>query len=174
MKLSLRLIPISTQSNKAIKSEDYIDRQQEVLKKLQRYCAYQDRCHQEVRTKILENKVYGDALEEIIHDLIKDNYLNEERFAQSYVRGKFRIKKWGRNKILIELKRRKVSSYCIKKGLKEIDEDEYKETIQTIVKKKLITLTGHEAIRRKKVFEYCYRRGYEPKYINAALGKYLK
>lgn len=142
-----------------------------MLKKLQKYCAYQDRCHQEVRTKILEYKVYGDELEEIISDLISENYLNEERFAQSYARGKFRMKKWGRNKILLELKRRKVSAYCIKKGMKEIDEEEYEKTIIELTKKKWDTLSGHEAIKRKKVFEYCYRKGYEANYINLGIAK---
>lgn len=117
--------------------------------------------------------MYGDELEEIISDLIKDNYLNEERFAQSFARGKFRMKKWGRNKIKQELKRRLVSPYCIKKGMKEIDEDEYLDTILYLVEKKLSTVSGHEAIRRKKVFEHCYRKGYEANYINMALAKLL-
>jgi len=140
---------------------------------LQKYCAYQDRCHNEVRTKILSYKVYGDDLEEIISDLIKENYLNEERFAQSFARGKFRIKRWGRNKIKQELARRRVSTYCIKKGMKEIDEDEYVKTITYLVEKKLSTVSGHEAIRRKKVFEFCYRKGYEANYINSALSDLL-
>lgn len=117
----------------------------------------------------MEYKVYGDDLEEIISDLIKENFLNEERYAQSYARGKFRMNKWGRNKILIEFKRRKISPYCIKKGMKEIEEEEYLNTIEELVSKKWATLSGHEAIKRKKVFEYCYRKGYEATYINNAL-----
>ncbi len=140
---------------------------------MQKYCAYQDRCHYEVRTKILSYKVYGDELEEIISDLIKEDYLNEQRFAQSFARGKFRMKKWGRNKIKQELKRRHVSAYCIKKGMKEIDESEYETTILQLVEKKLATVSGHEAIRRKKVFEYCYRKGYEANTINQAIATCL-
>jgi len=83
------------------------------------------------------------------------------------------MKKWGRNKIKQELSRRHVSTYCIKKGMKEIDEEEYELTILTLVEKKLKALSGHEAIRRKKVFEYCYRKGYEANYINMALAKLL-
>jgi len=124
-----------------------------------------------VRYKILEYKVYGDELEEIISELIKENYLNEERYAQSYARGKFRMKRWGRNKILIELKKRKISPYCIKKGMKEIDEEEYQKTIDKLVTDKWASLSGHEAIKRKKVFEFCYRKGYEAKYINEALSR---
>lgn len=126
-----------------------------------------------MRSKILSYKVYGDDLEEIIADLIKENYLNEERFAQSFARGKFRMKKWGRNKIKQELSRRKVSAYCIKKGMKEIDEDEYLHTITYLVEKKLATVSGHEAIRRKKIFEFCYRKGYEANYINNVLNDLL-
>jgi len=83
------------------------------------------------------------------------------------------MKQWGRNKITQELKRRKVSPYCIKKGIKEIDDEEYIETLNKLVEKKLTTLTGYEAIRRKKVFEYCYRKGYEANYINVAITKFL-
>lgn len=144
-----------------------------MLKKLQKYCAYRDRCHQEVRYKIIEYKVYGDELEEIISELVKENFLNEERYAQSYARGKFRMKKWGRNKIKIELKKRNVSPYCIKKGMKEIDEEEYVSTINNLVEKKWDTLSGHEAIKRKKTFEYCYRKGYEANYINSAIANVL-
>ena len=66
------------------------------LQKLQRYCAYQDRCHQEVRAKLLSLGVYGDEMEEIIVSLIEDKFLDEERFARSFARGKFRLKQWGR------------------------------------------------------------------------------
>ena len=93
------------------KAKKYIS-PEDALAKLQRYCAYQDRCHQEVRTKLIDLGVFGDTLEEIITDLIKDNFLNEERFARSYARGKFRMRKWGRIKIRQELKLRKISDYC--------------------------------------------------------------
>jgi len=76
-------------------------------------------------------------------------------------------------KIKQELKRKQVSAYCIKKGMKEIDEDEYEATILSLVEKKLATLYGHEAIKRKKIFEYCYRKGYEANYINMAIAKHL-
>ena len=83
----------------------------DALKKLQRYCAYQERCHQEVRQKLLDLGIYGDDLEDIIAELITDNFLNELRFAQIYAGGKFRIKKWGRHRIRQELKKRKYRKY---------------------------------------------------------------
>jgi len=132
------------------------------LEKLRKYCAYQDRCHAEVRTKLINIKVYGDDLENIITDLIKEDFLNEERFACSYARGKFRMKKWGRNKIKMELQKRRVSAYCIKKGMEEIDEEEYIETLRGILRKQIEkhnTLTIFLA--RDKAIKYAHGRGYE-------------
>ena len=106
---------------------------EKALLKLQHYCAYQDRCHQEVRTKLLDIKVYGDELENIMTDLIRDDFLNEERYAKSYCRGKFRMKKWGKNKILQGLKLKRISAYCIKKGMTEIEDDEYIGTLLSIL-----------------------------------------
>lgn len=107
------------------------------LKKLQRYCAYQERCHQEVRNKLLDLGIYGDDLEDIIAELITDNFLNELRFAQMYAGGKFRIKKWGRIRIKQELKRRRISAYCIKKAMAEIDEEDYIATLHKIFEKRM-------------------------------------
>ena len=107
------------------------------LSKLQKYCAYQERCHQEVRSKLIELKIYGDDLEEIIAELISDNFLNEERFAIAYAGGKFRMKKWGKVRIRIELKKRKISDYCIKKAMQEIDEEGYMEGLYKVIEKKI-------------------------------------
>ncbi len=108
----------------------------EGLLKLQAYCVYQDRCHEEVKTKLISLGIYGDDLEDIMSQLIEDNFLNEERFAQSYARGKFRFKQWGRIRIKQELKLRRISPYCIQKAMAEIDEDEYLTTIQQLFDKK--------------------------------------
>lgn len=132
------------------------------LEKLKHYCAYQERCHQEVRSKLLKLKVYGDDLEEVISALISENYLNEERFAKSFVSGKFRIKKWGRYKITQELKKRKISAYCIKKGLEEIDDDEYIETLSTLLKN-YVDKNKHYPKRQldQKVIAFLQNKGYE-------------
>ena len=102
---------------------------EDALKKLQRYCAYQDRCHKEVRSKLLDLGVYGDELEAIIAELVTENFLNEERFARSYARGKFRMRQWGKKRIVRELKVRDISEYCIRKALLEIEEDVYYENL---------------------------------------------
>lgn len=140
------------------------------LEKLRRYCVYQDRCHQEVRHKLLSIKVYGDELEEIITELIKDNFLNEERFARSYARGKFRMKKWGKNKIKQQLKLKNVSAYCIKKGLEEIEDEDYILTLKSILQSQL-DKNHHQkpAIRKQKVIKYAISRGYETNLVLAAL-----
>jgi len=136
------------------------------LEKLRKYCAYQDRCHQEVRTKLISLKVYGDDLEEIITELIKDNFLNEERFAKSYARGKFRMKKWGRVKITQQLKLRKISAYCIKKAMEEIEEDVYRSTLFEILEKQIEKNSKHKLfIARDKAIKYAFSRGYETSLI---------
>jgi regulatory protein len=132
------------------------------LQKLQRYCAYQERCHQEVRQKLLDLGVYGDTLEEVILDLISDNFLNEERFAQSYARGKFRTKNWGRVRIQQELKQRQLTAYCIKKGLQEIDEQEYLGVLKVLLQKKLEEYAPEgEFQAQAKAAQYALRRGFE-------------
>lgn len=139
---------------------------EEALKKLQRYCAYQDRCHAEVRTKLLNLGVYGDSLEEIMADLITDNFLNEERFARSFARGKFRMKQWGRIRIRQELKFKKISAYCLKKGMEEIDDAEYLKTLNKLFTKKNKTLREPNDFKRKaKLANYAIQKGYESKII---------
>lgn len=113
---------------------------QQNLIKLQKYCSYQDRCHQEVRRKLLSLKIFGDELEQIMSDLIQNDYLNEERYARSFVRGKFRMKRWGRSKIRQKLYAKEVSSYCIKKGMDEIDDEEYQMMLNEIIREEVSKL----------------------------------
>lgn len=137
------------------------------LEKIRHYCAYQERCHSEVRTKLLELSVYGNDLEEVISLLIADDFLNEERFARSYCRGKFRLKHWGKKKITQSLKFKKISDYCIRKGLSEIDEEEYIKTLEKLFKKKEQELS-HENniwIKKKKIKDFLNQRGFEPDLI---------
>ncbi len=143
---------------------------QEALLKLQRYCVYQDRCHQEVRSKLLEMSIYGDDLEEIMACLVEENYLNEERFARSFARGKFKMKQWGRIKIRQQLKARQISDYCIKKGLEEILEEDYLANIRLLVSKKLNQDTSDQA--KQKVAQYLIRKGYETHLVWETLNKY--
>lgn len=142
------------------------------LSAIQHYCAYQERCHSEVRHKLLELGFRGNELEEAIADLIAEGFLNEERFARSYCSGKFRINQWGRKKIIQALKQKKVSDYCIRKGLEAIDGTEYVETLQQLAEKKLAaTDKGQEWIRKQKVQRYLIQKGYENDLITEVLGQ---
>lgn len=147
------------------KSTKYISRD-EALAKLQKYCAYQDRCHKEVRSKLLDLGIYGQDLEEIIVELIKDNFLNEVRFAQSFARGKFRIKRWGKIKIKQEMKLKALSDYCIRKGLAEIDEEEYIETIDRLLNKKADVIKGENQFEKnRKLAAFAIQKGFESKLV---------
>lgn len=139
---------------------------EEAHKRLKKYCAYQDRCHLEVAKKLHDIGVYGDDKDQIMAELIEHNFLNEERFAKSFARGKFRIKKWGRNRIMNELQQRQVSDYCIRKGLKEIEEDEYIKVLTEILNKQLDKYSGDDAlIAQDKAIKYASKRGYEASII---------
>lgn len=133
------------------------------LQAIKHFCAYQERCHSEVRSKLMELHFWGDELEEAISELISEGYLNEERFARSYSGGKFRILKWGRKKIIQQLKFKKVSDYCIRKGLEEIDPSLYYETLKTLAGQKLQELQKEksERIRNQKTIRYLLQKGYE-------------
>ena len=143
---------------------------EEIKKKLEYYCAYQDRCHQEVEKKISEFRLIPEARELILIHLIQNDFLNEQRFAQSFARGKFRIKKWGRKRITQELKYRNISAYNIKYAIKEIDADEYYETLHTLATTKFESLKETSAyVKRQKLYQYLYRRGFEPDLIQEVI-----
>ncbi len=145
------------------------------LQKIKSYCAYQERSHQQVRYKLIELEVYGDDLEEMISILIAENYLNEERFARSIARGKFRFKQWGRQKINYALKQEKISAYCIRQAMTEIDEDEYLKTLDSLADKKLSTLKSekNKFIKMTKLRNYLMQKGYESEYIREILQQKL-
>lgn len=130
---------------------------------IRNYCLYQERCHSEVRTKLLALSCYGEELEAAIGILIEEDMLNEERFARAYARGKFRMNHWGRKKIVQHLKAKKVSEYCIKKGLQEIDETEYWEVLMRVAEKKWASLKTERKpwMRQQKTQQYLYGRGFE-------------
>ena len=132
------------------------------FQKVANWCAYQERSQQEVRDKLYEWQMRPLEVEEIISTLISENFLNEERFAFSYVSGKFNIKKWGKIKIKQGLKLKRVPDPIIKKALSSIDEDKYFETLKYLLEKKQQTEKEKNAIKRQfKLVNYLYSRGYE-------------
>jgi regulatory protein len=135
---------------------------EEALVKLQKYCAYQDRCHREVEQKLKQMHMIPEAIERVIVDLIQDNHLNEERFAKAYVRGKFSIKKWGKVRLTLELKQRQISQYVIKTALAEIDPEEYLQTFHKLAEKKALNMSESNPFKRKKkLADYLIYRGWE-------------
>lgn len=139
-----------------------------------RYCNYQKRCHQEVRNKLYELGGSKTEVEELIAELISVDLLNEERYARSFVRGKFRMKKWGRKKILQELKKHKISEYCIRKAMQEIDPQEYDIVCGKLAEKKWNELKAENKYARKaKLFRYMLQKGYENDVINDLINQLL-
>ena len=135
---------------------------EEALVKLQKYCSYQDRCHKEVAQKLKEMQMISQASEQIILKLIEGNFLNEERFAMAYVRGKFRIKKWGKRRLVSELKQRQISKYIINKAINQISEDNYKITFEVLAERKATSLLGKSKLeKKKKLADYLLYRGWE-------------
>jgi regulatory protein len=135
----------------------------QAFQKLKHYCAYQERTHSEVKEKLYSFGLWKKDVETVLSRLIEEDYLNEERFAKAFAGGKFRMKQWGRVKIAYELKQKRISEYCIKKGLKEIDEDEYQRVLNKLATKKFASLKSEKNIfiRKRKLSDYLLQKGYE-------------
>ncbi|AZA51885.1 regulatory protein RecX [Chryseobacterium sp. G0201] len=139
----------------------------EIKLKLVNYCVYQDRCHAEVEQKMREFMLIEEAKDEIILYLLKENYLNEERFTRSYIRGKFYIKHWGRNKIKINLKQKQISEKLINKCFDEIYEPDYEKTLKKIFEDYYSKQTGLKEYQKKsKTIKYLMGKGFEYEKIN--------
>lgn len=138
----------------------------DALKKIQHYCAYQERSHREVKNKLFEYGLFENEVDEITAKLIAEGFLNEERFARGFAGGKFRIKKWGRLKIERELELLGVSKRNINTGLKEIDEGDYQKMLHNLLQKKSAQIAEKDAFRLKdKLARYAITKGYEPSLV---------
>ncbi|MEZ5048238.1 MAG: regulatory protein RecX [Saprospiraceae bacterium] len=145
---------------------------EQVLEKLKKYCAYQERSHHDVRYKILEYKIYGQDLEEIITALIQEDFLNEERYAMAYARGKFNQNEWGRIKILQGLKSKHISDYCVRQAMKAIDPDDYLQSAKKIAEKRIKQKSLPTLFeRRTDAIRYLTSRGYEYEIIEQVLAE---
>src|SRR6187399_231885 len=135
---------------------------QQAFQKIKQYCAYQERCHSEVKEKLYGYGLYKNDVEDIIGKLIEENYLNEERFAILFAGGKFRIKQWGRLKIKYELKQKQVSEYCIKKALNSIDETAYLKTLDKLFELQLKRLKTEKNSysKKKKLQDHLRMKGF--------------
>jgi len=143
---------------------------EQALQKLRHYCSYQDRCHSEVKTKLYQLGISKKLYDEMIAELIQGNYLNEERFAIAFARGKFRMNHWGKRKIEYALKEKFISDYCIKKSLRLIPQKEYLEILEKLAKEKYESLKGEQyLVRKKKTIDYLTGRGFEWELVKDAL-----
>ncbi|CAM4004726.1 regulatory protein RecX [Flavobacterium sinopsychrotolerans] len=134
----------------------------EAIHKIEHFCAYQERCHEEVVQKLRSMKMDPDEIDTILVHLISDNFLNESRFACSFARGKHRIKFWGKIRIVNELKFRKITQYNINLALKEISTEEYLSTFHTVAERQWETISETNNLKKRKKFcDYLLRKGFE-------------
>lgn len=147
---------------------------EQAYQKLKHYCGYQDRCHREVKNKAYTLGLRKTDVEELTSRLIEEDYLNEERFAGLFAGGKFRQKQWGKRKIMSELKLKRVSDFCIKKSLKEINEKDYLKTLDKLAKKRWDSIKGkgvNQFVKMAKTRDYLLLKGYESELIVNAMKK---
>ncbi|RVT79779.1 RecX family transcriptional regulator [Flavobacterium sufflavum] len=134
----------------------------EAIQKIEHYCAYQERCHEEVEQKLRSMKMDSEEIDQIIAHLINDNFLNEERFACSFARGKHRIKHWGKIRITNELKFRGINQTLINIALKEISSEEYYSTFDTLATRHWESIQESNLLKKRKKFcDFMLRRGFE-------------
>jgi len=142
------------------------------LQKIKHYCAYQERCHTEVKNKLYSLGLHKNEVDQLLPRLIEENFLNEERFAIAYAGGKFSMKQWGKEKIKYALRQKQVSNYCIRKALASINNNDYRKTFISVANKKLITLRSEKNSfkKREKMKAFLLQKGFEIEVIS----EYLK
>ena len=147
----------------------------EVLAKLKHYCAYQERCYFDVERKMKEYELTDDEKYEIISSLRIEDYINEERFVRSFCRGKFNVKKWGKNKIKNRLLLKSIPSNLIDKGMTEIDEELYQSALHQLIKSKANSLGNlNNRQVQAKVARFAIQRGFESNLVWAEISTQLK
>ncbi|MGF7218478.1 regulatory protein [Spirosoma lacussanchae] len=147
------------------------DTLKDALRKAAMFCAYQERTQQEVRDRLKEWGVWGDDAEEVIAELIQQNYLNEERFAKSFAGGKFRVKGWGKRKIKQHLQQRGITGYNLNEALNEIEPEDYRQTLVDLLDRKRRSLNdANPLVIKQKLVRFAMSRGYESDLIFAVLG----
>ena len=148
----------------------------EATSRLERYCAYQERCHKEVHQKLRQMRMIPEAVDQIILHLLQHNFLNESRFSQAFARGKFNTKKWGKQRIIRELKFRNISKYNIELALKEISENDYLSTFELLSEKRFEQLTSEKNLqkKRKKLADYLLYRGWESALVYEKVWELIK
>lgn len=148
------------------RNQRMVDNYREILAKLQHYCAYRERCLQEVIVKLKESGAEQMMLAKIIDQLNKENFINEKRYAEVFARGKFIINKWGKHKIIAELRKKDIPEQFIKSGLNEIKDNEYISTLKSLIKKKSDSLHKSDISNQfAKLAAYATTKGYESELV---------
>lgn len=144
---------------------------EEAMQKLRHYCAYQERCQEDVRTKLFSLGIMALPAGQLIARLIEEDVLNEERYAIQFAGGKFRIKHWGKLRIRAALKQRKISEYCIRKALESIDPADYEKTLRDLGEKKwaLLKDIANPYIKHHQTAIYLQQKGFEPEQIQSMI-----
>ena len=138
----------------------------EAKQKIEHFCAYQERCHDEVVAKLRSMKLYSEEIDQIMVHLLAENFLNEERFACSFARGKHRIKHWGKIRIVNELKFKNISQTLINIALKEITPEEYQETFHALAERNWASIRETNTLKKRKKFcDFMLRKGFESNLI---------
>jgi regulatory protein len=144
----------------------------EALEKLRKYCAYQERCHQEVRNKMYSWGFGAEDMDRACVQMMEENMLNEERYAKAIASGKFRAKGWGKKKITMALKQKGISPYLVKSSIGQIDEADYEKKLTTLLEKKAISLKAeHPQVKKQKLARYAIGKGYEPDLVWKVVGE---
>jgi regulatory protein len=139
---------------------------EEAMRRMERYCVYQERCHQEIHAKLIQMRMIPEAIDTIIVHLIEHDFLNESRFAETFALGKFRQKQWGRLRIRRELKSRGIGDFLIQKALKTISEAEYLTAFEELAAKKREQWKAlpKDSLNRK-MYQFLAYRGWENELI---------
>jgi regulatory protein len=147
----------------------------EATQKIEHFCAYQERCHEEVVQKLRAMKLETNEIDEVMVHLIAQNFLNEERFACSFARGKHRIKQWGKIRITLELKARKITNNLITLALKEISPEEYEQTFENLALRNWEAIRETNAVKKRKKFcDYLLRKGFESNLVYEKMKEFEK
>ena len=145
-----------------------------IKKKIEHFCAYQERCHLEVSNKLKKLGVYGDEIDEYICYLLDGNFLCETRFAELFARGKFNNNDWGKIKIINELKSRNISEWNINNALLQIDDSEYEKKLNKICEKQIQQISGTSSEVRNKIIRRLAQKGWETELIIKCLNRPIK
>jgi len=150
-----------------------LEKMKEAKIKAGKYCSYQERNQQEVRNKLYKLGLYQNEVEVILTELITEGFVNEERYAMNFASGRFRLKHWGKMKIIYTLKQKKISPYCINQAIKQIPDDEYELVIIQLIEKKLKQLSGEEYMVKNKIARYLIGKGFEQELVWSIINTHL-